>query len=93
MGVFVTGNQVVWDEAGPDEVIGTADDNGTTVPGLQRQIVITDICDPDRPSSVCTPPGTLATRMRRVAVIITYNVGRVQRTERIDTILTNYDVD
>lgn len=92
-GVFVTGTRSVLPDAGPDEVIGTADDTGTAVEGLQRQIIITDICDPDRPSPVCTPPGTLATRMRSVVVIITYNVGNIQRTERLETVLTNYDVN
>jgi type II secretory pathway pseudopilin PulG len=92
-GIFVTGNVPVETDAGPDEVIGTADDNGTVVEGLQRQIIITDICDLDRPSPACTPPGTLATRMRSVAVIVTYNVGNLQRTERLETILTKYDVN
>ena len=41
------------------EVIGTGDDTGATVPGFQRQIVIADECDPDRPSYNCTPAGTL----------------------------------
>ncbi len=92
-GIFVTGNQDVETEAGPDEVIGTADDTGTVVPGLQRQIVITDICDPDRPSPICTPPGTLATRIRSVVVTVTYNVGAIQRQEVLTTVLTNYEVN
>ncbi|MBK8467088.1 MAG: hypothetical protein IPL32_14805 [Chloracidobacterium sp.] len=90
-GIFLTGFQPVETEAGPDEVIGTADDNGTVVQGLQRQIVITDICDPDRPSPVCTPPGTLATRIRSVVVTVTYNVGALQRQETVRTVLTKYD--
>ena len=92
-GVFVTGIQPVKTDAGPDEIIGTADDTGTTVQGLQRQIVITDICDPDRPSPVCSPPGTLATRIRSVVVTITYNIGGLQRQEKLETVLTNYDVN
>lgn len=90
-GVFVTGIQSVKPDAGPDEIIGTADDTGTPVSGLERQIVITDICDPDRPSPACTPAGTLATRMRSVTVTVTYNVGSSQRQEVLSTILTKYD--
>ena len=89
-GVFVTGVQPLYPDAGPDEVIGTADDTGTAVQGLQRQIVITDICDPERPSSICSPPGTLAIMMRSVTVTITYNVGALQRQEQLVTVLTNY---
>lgn len=91
-GIFVTGNQPVLTDAGPDEVIGTADDTGTTVQGLQRQIVITDICDPERPSPVCSPPGTLATRIRSISVTVTYGVGGLQRQEKLETVLSNYEV-
>lgn len=90
-GIFVTGMRDLLPNAGPDEVIGTNDDTGTAVPGLQRQIVITDICDPDRPSPACTPAGTLATRMRSVTVTVTYYVGTSQRQEVLSTILTKYD--
>ncbi len=91
-GIFVTGFQPVRLDAGPDEVIGTADDTGTVVQGLSRQIVITDICDPDRPSPIiCSPPGTLPVRMRSVTVTITYDVGALQRQETLVTVLTNYE--
>jgi len=92
-GIFVTGFQPVFLNAGPDEVIGTADDNGSMVAQLQRRIVITDICDPDRPSPICPTPGTKAIRMRRVQVTITYNVGSLQRQEQLATVLTDYAVD
>ena len=91
-GIFVTGIQQVKTDAGPDEVIGTADDTGTTVANVERQIVITDVCDPDRPSSICTPPGTSAIRIRSVVVTITYNVGAVQRQEVLRTVLSDYAV-
>jgi type II secretory pathway pseudopilin PulG len=96
-GIFSVGWTLVYPNAGPDEVIGTADDGTGTPPptpvdGLQRQIVITDICDPDRPSSACTPPGNLLTRMRSVTVTISYNVGGQLRTEKLQTVLTNYEV-
>jgi len=91
-GVFVTGLQPVLQNAGPDEVLGTADDNGVQIAGLQRRIVITDVCDPDRPSPICTPPGTSAIRIRSVQVTVTYNVGAIQRQEVLTTVLTDYAV-
>ena len=92
-GIFVTGFQPVQLDPGVDEVIGTADDTGTTVQGLQRQIVITDVCDPERPSPViCSPAGTSAVRIRSVVVTVTYNVGVLQRQEVLTTVLTNYSV-
>jgi type II secretory pathway pseudopilin PulG len=91
-GIFLVGNQSVRANAGPDEVLGTADDSGDILPGIQRQIVITDICDPDRrsPAPVCDPPGTMPVMMRRVEVTITYFANTLQRQERITTILTKY---
>ena len=91
-GIFLVGLQPVYLNAGPDEVIGTADDNGTQVAGLQRQIVITDVCDPDRPSAVCSPPGTSATRIRSVTVTVTYPVGAILRQEVLKTVLADYAV-
>lgn len=92
-GIFVTGFQPVRVDAGPDQVIGTADDTGTTVTQLQRRIVITDVCDPDRPSPViCTPAGTAPVRMRAVEVTVRYNIGGLQRDETIRTVLTDYAV-
>jgi type II secretory pathway pseudopilin PulG len=92
-GIFATGWQPVEMDAGPDEVIGTADDNGAVLPNLQRRIVITDVCDPDRPSPViCNPAGTSAVRIRSVQVTVLYNVGAVQRQEQLTTVLTDYSV-
>ena len=91
-GIFVTGNQPVLTDAGPDEVIGSADDTGTPIAQLQRRIIITDVCDPDRRSPICSPPGTAAIRIRSVQVIITYNVGAIQRQEQLTTVLTDYAV-
>ena len=91
-GVFVNGNQIVRTNAGVDEVIGTADDTGPAVPGLMRQIVITDLCDPDRPSFVCPIPGTFPVRNRMVTVTMSYFQGAVARQEVIQTILTDYAV-
>ncbi|MGH9948550.1 MAG: type IV pilus modification PilV family protein [Pyrinomonadaceae bacterium] len=93
-GVFVTGIQSVMTDAGPDQIIGTADDTGTIVPNAQRQIVITDICDPERPSANCVPvpANPLPVRIRTVQVTITYFVGTIQRQEVLTTVLTNYSV-
>ena len=91
-GIFLVGMQPVYLNAGPDEVIGTADDNGTQVAGLQRQIVITDVCDPDRPSYNCTPPGTSLVRVRSVVVTVTYPLGAILRQEVLTTVLTDYAV-
>ena len=89
-GVFVIGMQPVRADAGADEVIGTADDTGAILPQVQRQIVIADVCDPDRPSSNCTPAGFARVRMRSIVVTVIYNVGGLQRQELLTTILTDY---
>lgn len=92
-GIFSVGFQPVRVDAGPDEVLGTADDSGATVSQLQRRIVITDVCDPDRPSpTICSPAGTLPVRIRSVQVTVTYNVGGLQRQESVQTVLTDYAV-
>jgi type II secretory pathway pseudopilin PulG len=91
-GIFVTGFQNVTSDAGPDEVIGTADDAGTIIPGFRRQIVIRDECDTSRPSYNCPTPGTWLIRIRSVEVTITYFVGTVQRQEVLTTVLTDYAV-
>lgn len=92
-GVFVTGMQPVLPDAGPDQVIGTADDTGTPMGPLQRQIVITDLCDPDRPSYNCPTPGTLPVKVRLIQVTIRYFVGSLTRQEQITTVVTNYSAN
>jgi len=89
-GIFVSGFQPVRTNAGPDQVIGTLDDTGPIIAGFQRRIVITDQCDPDRPSALCVPPGTFPVRVRSVQVTITYFVGAIERQEIVTTVLTNY---
>ncbi len=89
-GIFPTGFQSVRTDAGPDQIIGTADDTGTVVPGLQRRIVITDVCDPDRPSYNCNPIGTLPIKIRSVQVTVTYFVGAIKRQEVLATVLSSY---
>ena len=91
-GVFVNGEQVVRADAGNDEVLGTADDTGATIQGMTREIVITDQCDPSRPSPNCPTPGTSAVRIRTVVVTIRYFVGQIRRQEVLTTVLTDYAV-
>ncbi len=92
-GIFLTGWQPVYSDPGVDEVIGTADDSGAVVANLQRQIVITDVCDPDRPSPViCSPAGSYAVKIRSVVVNVRYNVGGLLRQESVTTVLTDYSI-
>jgi hypothetical protein len=89
-GIFVVGFQPVMSDAGADEVVGTADDAGNVIDGFQREIVITDECDLDRPSPNCATPGTWAVRIRSVRITVTYFAGTMIRQERINTVLTDY---
>lgn len=91
-GIFLTDFQQVVASAGLDEVIGTADDTGAANIGYSRRIVITDICDPERPSDICPIPGIWETRMREVEVTVRYFVGSAQREEVARTVLTDYAV-
>ena len=92
-GVFVVNFQQVMSDPGPDEVLGTADDNGTAVDNVTRRIVVTDVCDPDRPSPViCSPVGPFPVRIRSVSVTVRYSVGGLQRDEVLTTVLTDYAV-
>ena len=80
--------------AGPDQIFGTADDDNSVVPNFQRTIVITDICDPARPSPAPVCPagstGTSPVMFRQVTVTITYFVNQLQRQETLTTVLANY---
>jgi len=89
-GIFQNGFQPVETEAGPDEVLGTADDNGTVVTGFTRQILIRDECDQDRPSYNCNPAGNMPVRVRSIEIDVTYYIGSIQRHEKLVTVLTNY---
>lgn len=91
-GIFVTGFQPVYASAGPDEVVGTADDTGGVIEGFTRRIVITDVCDPDRPSAICPVPGVWATRMRQVEITVRYFGPRTMLEEKVFTVLTDYTV-
>ena len=89
-GVFLVGFQPVYPFPGADGLVGTADDatdprGNTPLPAVQRQITITDINDPDRP----TPPNPIY--FRRVDVTVQYLTDSgVWRQETMSTVLTNY---
>jgi len=91
-GVFLTGWQPVKPDAGTDGVFGTADDGGPPTNSMQRQIIITDQCDPDRPSYNCPSPGTNKVRIRFVQIQVRYYVGTMTRQEELTTVLTDYAV-
>ena len=99
-GIFVTGFNPVREDVGWDGVAGTVDDacagsGPCVVPGrpnntsplrygFQREIVITDVIDPERP----TPPNPIS--RRRIDVTIRYFVNQATRTEVTSTIITKY---
>ncbi|MBK6751873.1 MAG: hypothetical protein KA956_06020 [Pyrinomonadaceae bacterium] len=99
-GIFVTGYNPVRVDVGWDGVAGTIDDacpgsdpcvvTGRTtnsselMKGFQREIVITDVADPERPS----PPHGIT--RRRIDVNIKYFVNQATRQETASTIITNY---
>lgn len=99
-GVFLNGWCPIREEMGYDGVAGTADDacDGTgpctvsgrpsntspVIAGYQRQIVITDVPDAERP----TPPNAIT--RRRVEVTVRFFVNQAVRTETASTIVANY---
>ena len=62
----------------------TTTNDSPVLDGFERQIVIRDLQDPDRPS----PPHNIA--RRRIDVSVRYNVNRLQRQQTISTIIANY---
>jgi len=99
-GIFSTGYNPVRVDAGWDGVFGTVDDacagsgacvvsgrpnnSSPLVMGFQREIVIADVADPERPS----PPNPIT--RRRIDVNIKYFVNQATRFETISMIITNY---
>jgi type II secretory pathway pseudopilin PulG len=100
-GIFVMGFQPIREDLGWDGVAGTIDDacpapNPCNIPGrtindskivqdFDRQIVITDIDDPERPS----PPNPIM--QRKIEITIRFRVNQAIREEVVTTILTNYE--
>jgi type II secretory pathway pseudopilin PulG len=99
-GIFRTGYNPVRAEVGWDGVAGTIDDAcsgivpcsvpgrpvnaSPLIPGVQREIIITDVPDPERPS----PPNPIS--RRRIDVNVKYFVNQATRLETMSTIITNF---
>lgn len=99
-GIFLNGWCPIREDLGWDGVAGTADDAcpaasicdvGDTPPntsavikGFERQVIITDLADSERPS----PPYPIA--RRRVDINIRYYFNSIARIETVSTIVTNY---
>jgi len=88
-GKFLSGRNPIRLDDGTDKVYGTADDTGDVMPNFERQIKITDICDPERPSANCPVPGSYPVMMRLVEVSIFYQGVGLWREEKITTLVTN----
>jgi hypothetical protein len=98
-GVFLNGWCPVRDEMGYDGVAGTIDDacagtgscivsgrppnTSPLISGYDRQVIITDIADPERP-----PPNGVS--RRRIDVSVRFFVNKSARVETASTIVTNY---
>lgn len=99
-GIFQTGFNPVREDMGWDGVAGTIDDacvatgpcvvagrtpnTSPVIQGFDREIVIVDLIDPERP-----PPNPIS--RRTITVTIRYHVNQAFRTQSVSTILTNYD--
>lgn len=99
-GIFSTGWKPIRAEDGWDGVAGTIDDtcpagnpcviSGRTsntsavLEGFEREIIITDVPDPERPS----PPNAVS--RRSVTVNIRFFAHRAIRRESVSTLITNY---
>jgi type II secretory pathway pseudopilin PulG len=99
-GIFLTGWCPIREDLGWDGVAGTGDDacpetsicdtansppnTSAVVKGYERQVIITDVADSERPS----PPYPIA--RRRIDVNIRYYFNSIARTETVSTIITNY---
>lgn len=99
-GIFLTGFRPIREDLGWDGVAGTIDDacegegacNATNRPsntspivkGFQRQIIISDVQDPDHPS----PPHPIS--RRKIEVTIKFYNNQAVREEKVTTLITNY---
>ena len=97
LGVFLAGRQLIYPSAGFDGIIGTADDikgpdgilgnsdDGVPAVGMEREIRVTGLVDPDRPTAPIT--------MRQIDVIIYYKMGAVERQEVFTSYIASYRDD
>ena len=94
--IFLAGKQNIYATRDWDGIIGTADDgwgpdgiqgnsdDGQPAAGLRREIKITDLVDPDRPTSPIT--------LRQIDVIIYYYDGPAERQETFTSYIANYRI-
>jgi len=97
--IFLAGPQPIYPTFGRDGIVGTVDDgwgpdgiSGNTDdtvanPEMQREIRITALIDPDRPTAPIS--------LRQIDVIIYYNLGvsSVRRTEQFTSYIASYRDD
>jgi type II secretory pathway pseudopilin PulG len=93
-GIFPDGRQNIWPTFGRDGIVGTADDpygpdgapssgdEGAPLDGFDRQIIVTDIPDPTRPSAPIS--------LRQIDVTIFYTAGARARQETVTTYIADY---
>jgi type II secretory pathway pseudopilin PulG len=96
-GVFLTGKQNIYPTPGKDGIIGTADDSwgadgiqgnaddaaaNTPAVGILREIIVTGLVDPDRPTSPIT--------LRQIDVNIYYKQGAIERKETFTSYIASY---
>jgi hypothetical protein len=94
LGMFLTGDQPIYPTAGADRIYGSADDSkgpdgiagnsddGAPMTGYSRNIVITDIPDPTRPTAPIS--------LRKVEVTINYWTSGRKRAETFTSFIANY---
>ncbi len=99
-GIFLTGWRPIRAEMGWDGVAGTIDDacsgegacavsgrpanDSAVMSNFEREIIITDVPDPERP----TPPNAIS--RRKIEVNIRYFVNQAVRRETVSTLVANY---
>jgi len=99
-GIFVNGWAPIREELGWDGIAGTADDacgsgaacnvpgrpanNSPEMKGFEREIIVTDVQDSERP----TPPNPIT--RRRIDVKIKYYTKGISREQTVSTMLTDY---
>ena len=99
-GIFLNDFLPIREDSGWDGVAGTIDDacpsggactvsgrpinDSAELLGFDRQILIEDVPDPERPS----PPNAVS--RRRITVNVRYHINQIVRDEIVSTIVTNY---
>ncbi len=95
-GIFLTGRNPVREQMGADGFAGTADDacaapspcganTSDVMNGFDREIVITDIDDPDRPFPI------YPIKRRRIEVTVRYSISSLTGSQTASTIIADYE--